>query len=81
MQVHALPQNDRYCQMNLCNLSPARREAIEQDKQRWQLANKMASSQSAEQIKRWLDSQADAGYAEDMARRLRICWKNKVKII
>lgn len=65
--------------MNLCNLSPTQREAIEQDKQRWILANKMANTQTADQIKRWLDSQADTVYAEDMAKRLRVCWKNKVK--
>lgn len=65
--------------MNLCTLTTDQREAIEQDKQRWQLANKMANTQTADQIKRWLDSQADAGYAEDMARRLRVCWKNRVK--
>lgn len=65
--------------MNLCSLTPAQREAIEQDKQRWILANKMANTQTADQIKRWLDSQADFNYAEDMARRLRVCWKAKAK--
>lgn len=65
--------------MNLCNLTKAQREATEQDKQRWALANKMANTQTADQIKRWLDSQADAGYADDMARRLRACWRNRVK--
>ncbi len=64
--------------MNLCNLTPDQREAIEQDKQRWILANKMAQTQTAEQIKRWLDSQSGE-YGDDMARRLRICWRNKVK--
>lgn len=67
--------------MNLCNLTTEQREAIEQDKQRWALANKMASTQTADQIKRWLFNQADLSYSDDMAKRLRICWKNKVKNI
>lgn len=65
--------------MNLCKLLPEQREVIEQDKQRWQLANKMVNTQTADQIKRWLFNQADLAYSEDMAKRLRICWKNKVK--
>ena len=65
--------------MNLCKLTTAQREAIETDKQRWALANKMTNTQTADQIKRWIDSQADADYAEDMARRLRVCWKKRVK--
>ena len=67
--------------MNLCNLTTDQREAIETDKQRWALANKMVNSQSPEQIKRWLSGQADLSYADDMTNRLRICWKNKVKNI
>lgn len=65
--------------MNLCNLTPTQREAIEQEKQRWHLANKMVNTQSPEQIKRWLAGQGDLAYADDMARRLRVCWRNKVK--
>lgn len=64
---------------NICSLPPEQREAIEQDKQRWALANKMANTQAADQIKRWLFNQADLSYSDDMAKRLRICWKNKVK--
>lgn len=67
--------------MNLCNLTPSQREAIETDKQRWALANKMANTQTADQIKRWLFNQADLSYSDDMAKRLRTCWKNKVKNI
>lgn len=67
--------------MNLCNLTAEQREAIETDKQRWTLANKMANTQSADQIKRWLAGQGDLAYSDDMAKRLRVCWKNKVKII
>ena len=64
--------------MNLCNLTPAQREAIETDKQRWSLANKMVNNQSPEQIKRWLAAQSGE-YGADMDRRLRVCWRAKVK--
>ena len=67
--------------MNLCTLTTEQREAIEQDKQRWHLANKMANTQTADQIKRWLFSQADLSYSDDMAKRLRVCWKNKLNLI
>lgn len=65
--------------MNLCNLTAEQREAIETDKQRWALANKMANTQTTEQIKRWLFNQADLSYSDDMAKRLRVCWKAKAK--
>ena len=65
--------------MNLCKLTIEQREDIEQDKQRWALANKMANTKTADQIKRWLFNQADLSYSDDMAKRLRVCWKNKVK--
>ena len=65
--------------MNLCTLTTEQRESIEQDKQRWALANKMANTQTADQIKRWLFSQSDLSYADDMTKRLRVCWKNKAR--
>lgn len=63
---------------NLCNQSAEIREAIEQDKQRWLLASQMTQKHDAEGIKRWL-AQQRGEYAEDMARRLRVCWRNQKK--
>lgn len=63
---------------NLCSQPAQIREAIEQDKQRWLLASQLTQKHDADGIKRWL-AQQSGEYAEDMARRLRVCWRNKNK--
>lgn len=63
---------------NLCNQPAEVREAIEQDKQRWLLASQMTQKHDAEYINRWLAQQCGE-YADDMARRLRVCWRNQKK--
>lgn len=63
---------------NLCSQPAEIREAIEQDKQRWLLASQLTQKHDADWIKRWL-AQQSREYAEDMARRLRVCWRNQKK--
>jgi len=63
---------------NLCNQPVEVCEAIEQDKQCWLLASQITQKYDADGIKRWL-AQQRGEYAEDMARRLRICWRNQKK--
>lgn len=63
---------------NLCSQSAEVREAIERDKQRWLLASQLTQKHDADWIKRWL-AQQSGEYGEDMARRLRVCWRNKNK--
>ena len=55
---------------NLSDMTDGQRAAIEEDKRRWLKAHKITISKRPTEIRRWLDSIADADYRLDMARRL-----------
>jgi hypothetical protein len=55
---------------NLSDMTDSQLKAIEEDKRRWLKARNMTDSTRPLQIRKWLDSIADADYRLDMARRL-----------
>jgi hypothetical protein len=55
---------------NLSDMTDSQLKAIEEDKRRWLKARKMTDSTRPLEIRKWLDSIADADYRLDMARRL-----------
>lgn len=55
---------------NLSDMTDSQRQAIEEDKRRWFRAHKITRSKRPMEIRKWLDSIADADYRLDMARRL-----------
>lgn len=61
---------------NLATLPPEQREAIERDKSNWLTAYKMVKSMTGEQIRSWIERQADPEYKKEMQQKLRISWRN-----
>jgi hypothetical protein len=55
---------------NLSDMTDSQLKAIEEDKMRWLKARNMTDSTRPMEIRKWLDSIADADYRLDMARRL-----------
>lgn len=55
--------------INLALLPQIQRDAIEEDKARWHLADQMLRTKSTIEIRRWLAQQHEV-YADDMKARL-----------
>lgn len=57
--------------LNLSDMTQEQREAIEEDRQRWNKARIMIRDMQPWQIRAWLDEQ-QGEYRTDMARRLNV---------
>ncbi len=65
---------------NLAQLPMEQRQAIEQDKRRWQEANQLTNTKRPDEIRAWLMKQLDDEYREDMRRRLNIIRRNRMEM-
>ncbi len=65
---------------NLAQLPLEQRQAIEQDKRRWQEANQLTNTKRPDEIRAWLMKQLDDEYREDMRRRLNIIRRNRMEM-
>lgn len=65
---------------NLANLPPEQRQAIEQDKQRWNTAAKLSAEKQPPEIRTWLARQSDEEFREDMRRRLNVIRRRNLEI-
>lgn len=65
---------------NLAQLPIEQRQAIEQDKRRWQEANQLTNTKRPDEIRAWLMKQLDDEYREDMRRRLNIIRRNRMEM-
>jgi len=65
---------------NLAQLPMEQRQAIEQDKRRWQEANQLTNTKRPDEIRAWLMKQLDDEYREDIRRRLNIIRRNRMEM-